>query len=251
MLDKKNNDKSLRSIGGSSGTIYAYIGELHNNRHRSSAIMYASVIFGIFTILLPGIAWLVINQEWSLPIPFFDFVYKPWRLYIVVCAIPSLLCLLVLLFLPESPKFVLGQGNQVEAISILEQINRWNNGTAAEPLNIREIYDETASADQNRERPKSLWASVWIQTAPLFMKPYLKTTILISVIQFVVFAVSHGMYMWFPNILNRIATNELAHPGERVDMCEIVYRTRPNITALLTEGGSSPEVCVLHITANE
>lgn len=209
--------------------------------------MYASVIYGLFTILLPGIAWLVINQDWSLPIPFFDYVYKPWRLYIVVCAMPSLLCSLAFLFLPESPKFVLGQGNQAEAIKILEQINRWNSGTAAEPLNIREIFDETASDDPNSDKPKSLWSSVWIQTAPLFMKPYLKTTILICFIQFVLFAGSNGMYMWFPNILNRIATNELAHPGERVDMCEIVYRTRPNISALLHEGGTSPEVCVLHV----
>lgn len=234
----------FNSIAGSASTTYAYIGELHNNRRRPSAIMHASFIYGLFTILLPGIAWLVINQNWNIPLPMFNFTYKPWRLYIVVCALPSLFCSLAFFFLPESPKFVLGQGDQMQAIATLEQINRWNCGYSAEPLNIQEIYDETASNDKINNPPKSLWKSMYAQTAPLFMRPHLKVTILIGFIEFALCAGSNGTYMWFPNILNRIATNERLYPNERIDMCEIIYRTRSNITILMNETSPLSQVCL-------
>lgn len=218
------------SISGSSATIYAYLGEFHNERHRSRAIMCASVIYGLVCILLPGIAWLVINQNWEFTMPIIDRVFKPWRLFLIVCATPSLLCSLAFIFLPESPKFVLAQGNQVDTIAILEKINRWNNGKNVQPLQISELYEEAASVEnrrkveENKNSSFGLLKSMWAQSAPLFMAPHLRTTILACAIQFGIFLTSNGMYMWFPDILNRVATDMNENPGERVSMCSIIYR---------------------------
>lgn len=210
--------------------MFAYIGELHNSKYRASAIMYASMIYGVTSLVLPGFALLIINQDWQFPLPLFGYIYKPWRLYIVSSALTTLFCCIACCFLPESPKFVLGEGNQKKAIEILEQINRWNCGKNAEPLKIEALYDETATENKLTGKSKSVFSSVWAQTAPLFMKPHLKTTLLVGAIQFGMYAGSNGMFMWFPIIMNRLATNEIHHPGERIEMCEIMYRARPNIT---------------------
>lgn len=240
------------SISGSSATIYAYLGEFHNDRNRSRAIMCASVIFGLFCILLPGIAWLVINQSWQFYLPIAEIWFKPWKLFLLVCGTPSLLCAVAFFFLPESPKFVLGQGNQERTVEILEKINRWNNGgRQAQPLQIAEIYEEMESIENRRKmlanskRSFSLLKSMWAQTAPLFMAPHLKTTFLACFLQFGIFVTSNGMYMWFPDILNRMATNVHENPGEKISLCNIVYMTRPNVSAIASNAMNASDMhCV-------
>lgn len=174
----------------------------------------------------------MINLEWEFYVPIFDIVYKPWRLFMIVCAIPSILSYLALMILPESPKFMLSQGNQQEAIKILEQINRWNNGgKAAKSLGIEEIYEEAESIEirlrqQEQKMEKFSWLkSMWTQTAPLFMRPYLRTTILSCTLQFGVYATSNGFYMWFAEIMNRLGTNLDDFSSARVRMCDVISNT--------------------------
>lgn len=100
---------SLYSISGSSATVYAYLGEFHNIKNRSRALMWASFVFGIACLCLPVLAFFVINQDWQIYISFLDLIYKPWRLFFIVCGLPSLLCGLGLLMVPESPKFTFSQ----------------------------------------------------------------------------------------------------------------------------------------------
>lgn len=234
--------KILHSLSGSPGAMFAYIGELHNSQHRTSAIMYASAIHGVVSIALPGFAWLIINQEWQFYMPIFCYIYKPWRFYMVMSTIFTFIWYTALCFLPESPKFVLGTGNQQKAIDILNQIHQWNCGKHVEPLKISALYDETASENKSRIKSNSVFSSVWAQTVPLFKRPHLKTTFLVGTIQFGMFAGANGLFLWFPNIMNRIAVNEMEHPGERIQMFEIVYRTRLNITYTPTDPIFSPQV---------
>lgn len=162
--------------------------------------MASALIFGIMLPLLPIAAFAVINQDWQFVVPIFDIVYKPWRLYIMVCSLPGLLSSIVIFFMPESPKFVLGQGDQAKAIEILERVNRWNNGKHSS-LGLVEIYEETESIESRARIQKCkqsrfpLLKSIWIQTAPLFKPPYLSSMLLICTIQFSIFYVSTG-YGW-------------------------------------------------------
>lgn len=45
------------SISGSTATIYAYLGEFHNNKYRDRAIMACSALFGVSCMLLPLVVW--------------------------------------------------------------------------------------------------------------------------------------------------------------------------------------------------
>lgn len=103
----------VRSISGSTSTIFAYLGEFLGAKTRSRSMMISSVIFAAFCLILPVMAWLIINQTWSFFIPLFGVTYKPWRLFLVACGLPSLLSGLVLIFFPESPKFTFSQVNKI------------------------------------------------------------------------------------------------------------------------------------------
>lgn len=96
-------------ISGATSTIFAYLGEFLGAKNRSRSMMAASVIFGVFCLILPIMAWLVINQKWSFVIPVIQVTYKPWRLFLMACGLPSLVCGVALLYFPESPKFTFSQ----------------------------------------------------------------------------------------------------------------------------------------------
>lgn len=204
--------------------------------------MACSVIFALACNLLPLIVWAVIgsNQEWKFEVPILNITYKPWRLFIVVCGLPGLLSFFIFCFLPESPKFVLGQGKQAEAYRILQKMNRINNGKGSK-LEQFEIYEEPESIE-NRERilecKKSRFpflASVWNQTVPLFRPPYLCPTLLICLIQFCIYITSNGLYMHFADILNKMATNIENYSTQRVMMCDTINMKRPQHNETINE----------------
>lgn len=198
--------------------------------------MGSALIFGVSCLLLPLIAWFVINQNWQFYVPLIDITYKPWRLFLIVCSVPGFLAAVALLFLPESPKFVLGQGNSMGAYQILRKMNRWNNGKKSE-LEVFEIYEEAESIENRRriletkESRFPLLKSVWIQTAPLFKPPHLKPTLLICIIQFGIYATSNGFYMFFAEILNTMAANLDSFVDQRMPMCDIINMKTANMSA--------------------
>uniref|UniRef100_A0A182R8G8 Major facilitator superfamily (MFS) profile domain-containing protein n=1 Tax=Anopheles funestus TaxID=62324 RepID=A0A182R8G8_ANOFN len=240
-------------ISGSSATIYAYLGEFHAKSNSSRAIMGASFVFGVGCILLPLIAWSVINQEWEFTIPLLDIVYRPWRLFIVVCGLPSLVCGIALLYFPESPKFLFSRGHEQETIVIVHKMYRWNTGSKGPKLELTSLLQETEAQQTKIRREEAansksvlrLLKQMWQQTAPLFMGTYRKRTTIICVLQFGIYLTSNGMYMFFPDILNRIA--ELEDQGvSRTTVCQAVYNTQVDLSQLQQPDLNAtvlPEVC--------
>lgn len=202
--------------------------------------MSCSILFAISCNLLSLLVWAILDHEWQFDIPLIGITYKPWRLFIVVCGLPSLLSFLILCFLPESPKFVLGQGKHDEAYQILQKMNQINNGKGS-TLEQFDIYEEPESI-KNRERvlecKKSRFpflASVWLQTAPLFKPPHLCPTLLLCLIQFCIYITSNGFYMHFADILNRMATNIDDYKTQRVMMCDVINLKRPQHNETIDE----------------
>uniref|UniRef100_A0A182W4A7 Major facilitator superfamily (MFS) profile domain-containing protein n=1 Tax=Anopheles minimus TaxID=112268 RepID=A0A182W4A7_9DIPT len=240
------------SVSGSSATIYAYLGEFHGKGNCSRAIMGASFVFGVGSLLLPLIAWSIINQEWEFTIPVLNVIYRPWRLFLVVCSLPSLVSALALLRLPESPKYLLSRGREAETVAILHSMYRWNSRSRDPPLVLTGVLQET-EAEQTKVRREEaangksvvgLLKQMWHQTAPLFMGTYLRRTTIICVLQFGIFLTSSGMYMFFPDILNRIAAQQ-GKGVERITTCNAVYATRVDIRELVnvSNGTARPDLC--------
>lgn len=103
-------------ISGSTSIIFAYLGEFLGAKNRSRSMMAASVIFGASCLALPLMAWIIINAKWNFIIPIINVTYKPWRLFLVCCGLPSLFCGILMIFYPESPKFTFSQVNIISGI---------------------------------------------------------------------------------------------------------------------------------------
>lgn len=236
----------MYSVSGSSATIYPYLGEFHNNKNRSRALMGASFIFGVGCMLLPALAWLVINHEWSLYIPLIDIVYRPWRLFLIVCGLPGLTSALLLLYIPESPKFLLAEDKQAETIAVLKFIYHFNTGKPKESYQIESVIDNEIVHAKEAKAKLGVLKSMWNQTAPLFKPPHLRMTMLACFINFGMFATSNGMYMFFPDILNRIVDLTNDHPNYRATICQIVYDSKLSNANVVAQNYTTVE-CVTQL----
>nr|CAD7264020.1 unnamed protein product [Timema shepardi] len=78
------------------------------------------------------LAWIIIPQPWSWEL--FDgyIVYSSWRVYVLVCAMPSLLAAFLMTFFLESPKFLMAIGRNEQAIDVLRSVYRINTGRDAQ-----------------------------------------------------------------------------------------------------------------------
>jgi MFS transporter, VNT family, synaptic vesicle glycoprotein 2 len=220
-------------ISGATSVIFAYLGEFLNAKNRSRSMMAASVIFGIFCVSLPLMAWLVINQKWSFIIPGLQVLYRPWRLFLMACGAPSLICGIFLIFFPESPKYTFSQvrskrisfmhlhsfifkGDELKTLDIFRRIYTINTGSINYPVYRIKPNEEFGQALER----KNVGRMMLDQTLSL-IREYPRSITIISTLQFGIYFVCNGMLLFFPDILNQTA-NYQKHSRGDVDMCEIV-----------------------------
>lgn len=145
----------------------------------------------------------------------------------VVCAVPGLICGLALFKLPESPKFLISSGREDETLEILKNIYSVNTGNDKETFPVSQVLKDIdiamlPKAAIDKSNPvASLLKAMWNQTIPLFSREYIRITLLVCLIQFIIFATSNGMYMWFPDILNSVMKYEISNPDTSAYICDI------------------------------
>ncbi|XP_055390140.1 synaptic vesicle glycoprotein 2C-like [Condylostylus longicornis] len=215
-------------ISAGSATIYAYVGEFHCNKLRSKAIMAASTLFGIGATCLPLLPWLILNEKWSIEIDAINITYKPWRLLIIIYAIPDLICSILLWILPESPKFLLSIGKKEETLSVLRTMYSFNTGKSKHDFPVNTLERCFEKNHTIKKLPPSLNPVIKLlkiiqsQTTPLFSIKYLKSTLLASTMQFIIFFTMQGLYVWYPYILNTLNEFEKINPNNSSLICEIM-----------------------------
>uniref|UniRef100_A0A3B4AW36 Major facilitator superfamily (MFS) profile domain-containing protein n=1 Tax=Periophthalmus magnuspinnatus TaxID=409849 RepID=A0A3B4AW36_9GOBI len=86
-------------VGGSIPVIFSYFSEFLP-RLRRGAMISALATFWMAGNILAALAWWVIPQNWA--------HFESWRLFVVLCSVPSLSsALLFKIMMPESPKFLM------------------------------------------------------------------------------------------------------------------------------------------------
>lgn len=143
-----------------------------------------------------------------------------WRVFLLACSLISLIIAVSLYFLDESPKFLLANQKDEEALRVLEKIYKWNKGGRG-VLGVAKIEINEALLNSSQDQ------SCWAKSAPLFKPPLLKSTLKISFLMFSFFANSSGFFMWTPDILNQI----LDYPNLTVcEVTDLVIISRENRT---------------------
>ncbi|XP_045467528.1 synaptic vesicle glycoprotein 2B-like isoform X2 [Harmonia axyridis] len=217
-------------IGGASSTVYAYLGEFHNDLLRPKIVSGVATFVAFGNMYLPGMAWLILPHGWRMEIEMLDLEFRPWRLLLIVYALPSLLFLLMLLILPESPKFLMTQGKTNEVLEILKTMFRVNKGFDREDFMVSEIIWD----DMNVAPSNNILKMIWRQSAPILRSPLRIKTFAVSLLQFGIFASTSGMIMWYPTILNTMSHFVEVRPNDDLTFCKSIQweQAQKNVTSL-------------------
>lgn len=72
--------------------------------------------------------WLL-SYEWRFEL-YDGYEFRPWRLLLLIFTVPGMISGLWLYFMPESPKFLLTQDRNEEALEVVRWMYRTNKGKA-------------------------------------------------------------------------------------------------------------------------
>jgi hypothetical protein len=64
-------------------------------------------------------------------LPWPHIIFRSWRAFVVISAVPSIVACVVLIFLPESPKFLFSKGKDGQALEVLRHVFAVNTGRPA------------------------------------------------------------------------------------------------------------------------
>ncbi|XP_067618387.1 synaptic vesicle glycoprotein 2A-like [Eurosta solidaginis] len=212
------------SLGAVSAAVYPYLSEFNTDKHRAVVINYATMFVSIAAIYMPATCWLVLSSEWSLHITD-SYIFRPWRLIILLNLLPGLVGALMLYALPESPKLLLAHEKDYEAVSALQWICKFNRGqslaTVFDEANFK-LKPEQIATEDLRSSGGGIWGilvTIWRATVPLFHKPHRKNFLLSVVALFCLFLSSAGMQIWYPEIVNRSSGENSTNSSS---VCEIL-----------------------------
>lgn len=174
-------------------------------RHVTFAAMFMTM--SVFYQALMGLFILPRDWEFSL---FGWMLIRSWRIYILLSSLVNAFAFIAFCMLPESPKFMLAQGQPDEAIRILSCVYAGNRMGKAENYPVHRIEDNAQIAGANLSSvrgPICILRLIWQQTKPLLRREQLLDLTLSCFLTFSMFIVSHGFYMWYPQILDMYYAN--------------------------------------------
>uniref|UniRef100_A0A182QI24 Major facilitator superfamily (MFS) profile domain-containing protein n=1 Tax=Anopheles farauti TaxID=69004 RepID=A0A182QI24_9DIPT len=209
-------------ICGPFAVLMAYLSEFHSLQHRSRVMIVLGVFYSAANMLLPALAWLIIPQSWNLVIGNGALEIHSWQIFLAVSCLPGVLSGISVIFLPESPKFLMSKGENERALAIFRRLHAINTGGRQE-YPIKELVDElrlgsdggTSSGKQAstmattmKEEPNAGAAgglgAGFRQLGIMFRKPHLKNAALAYGIQFGILLGLNTFRLWVPQLFTII-----------------------------------------------
>ncbi|XP_066993183.1 synaptic vesicle glycoprotein 2B isoform X2 [Anabrus simplex] len=239
------------ALGGSGPVIWSYFAEFQPKAKRGSMLSFMAAFWTLGNLFVACLAWLVIPTGIGYFSP--NFTYNSWRIFLLICAIPSLAVAVLLIFLPESPKFLLSRGKHEEALNIFRQIYHSNTGKPIETYEVKELIIDFPARECRKINDKALDLSTKFKemmhdilrnSKQLFVPPILRFTIISITINFTFHIGYYGLMMWFPELFNRFDEFGRVHPGKEASVCEV--------TSFIVNAGSHSHVdlCTDKIESN-
>ncbi|XP_017020359.1 synaptic vesicle glycoprotein 2C [Drosophila kikkawai] len=230
-------------VNGPAAVLFTYLTEMHGPKHRSSVLMIVGMVTSTATVSLPLLAWGIFPRDWDFQ--FWGLNIHSWQIYLFVLGIPSLISGLIFCVMPESPRFLMAQGRNEEALEAFKQIYHVNSRKPKDSYPIKALVQEVpnrkAAKDEaiytieekktgnlpdkkpTRTLSESLRAGLE-QMKPLARKPLLGLALCCYTMQFGIFLGMNTIRLWLPQLFASMAEFEALHAGEGVDasMCTIL-----------------------------
>ncbi|XP_061395350.1 synaptic vesicle glycoprotein 2B-like [Musca vetustissima] len=135
---------------GPFAVLMTYLSEFHGTNFRSRIMMIIGVMFSMAAILLPVLALLILPLDWNFDI--FNMNFVSWKMYLAICGIPSLLSCILFCFFPESPRFLITQGRNAEALEAFKTIYAVNTGKSKDTYPVKELIKEIKQKEDNSDK---------------------------------------------------------------------------------------------------
>lgn len=200
-------------VGGSIPVIFSYFSEFMPRLKRGAMISALATFWMAGNILAAGLAWLVIPRTWAhFSLNGLDF--KSWRLFVVLCSVPSITsALLFKVLMPESPKFLMEAGREKEAIQVFRlmfKLNRKGKEKTFPNFGLqtnskhREQKEETRTCGSRRERLTSILKKGLVPIKQMYRGPLKSRSVVLLVIFYCISFGYYGLWMWLPELFARV-----------------------------------------------
>uniref|UniRef100_A0AAX7TTZ4 Synaptic vesicle glycoprotein 2A n=1 Tax=Astatotilapia calliptera TaxID=8154 RepID=A0AAX7TTZ4_ASTCA len=113
-------------IGGSIPIVFSYYSEFLSQEKRGEHLSWLCMFWMIGGIYASAMAWAIIpHYGWSFQMGS-AYQFHSWRVFVLVCAFPSVAAIAALNAMPESPRFYLENGKHDEGWMVLKQVHDTN-----------------------------------------------------------------------------------------------------------------------------
>lgn len=165
-------------LGGEIPVMATYISEFANARHRGRYGLGYQLLFTI------GLSTVALVATWVIP-------HLGWQWMFIIGAAPAVLVLPLRRLLPESPRWLAGQGRVAEADRVLSEIEDRISRHGAKPL--PPIPPGIAPVKPALTRFGDLFKGI-----------YLRRTLSVWVIWFCAYLIVYGLSTWMPSIYRTV-----------------------------------------------
>uniref|UniRef100_A0A3B3HE11 Synaptic vesicle glycoprotein 2A n=1 Tax=Oryzias latipes TaxID=8090 RepID=A0A3B3HE11_ORYLA len=171
-------------IGGSIPIVFSYYSEFLAQEKRGEHLSWLCMFWMIGGIYASAMAWAIIpHYGWSFQMGS-AYQFHSWRVFVLVCAFPSVAAISALSTMPESPRFYLENGKHDEAWMILKQ-----------------VHDTNMRAKGCPERVFSVSQNIFVENHPLLFMSGLTHCPSFSY---------YGLTVWFPDMIKYLQKQEYA-----------------------------------------
>lgn len=105
------------------------------NKNRPRFLSFLICFMALTVALQPLLGMFVLTQSFEWKIFNRHFVYKPWRMFVLLNSLMAALGTFGLMLLPESPKFQLAIGKPKDTLESMRKMYAWNTGKSKKVRN--------------------------------------------------------------------------------------------------------------------
>ncbi|KAI2654925.1 Synaptic vesicle glycoprotein 2A [Labeo rohita] len=211
-------------IGGSIPIVFSYYSEFLAQEKRGEHLSWLCMFWMIGGIYAAAMAWAIIpHYGWSFQMGS-AYQFHSWRVFVLVCAFPSVAAIAALTTMPESPRFFLENGKHDEAWMILKQVHDTNMRAKGYPERVFSVTtiktvkqmdelvdmggDATAWHQRWRIKLTNLFHQVWSNFLTVFNPEYRRITYMMMAVWFSMSFSYYGLTVWFPDMIKYLQKQE-------------------------------------------
>uniref|UniRef100_A0A3P9P406 Synaptic vesicle glycoprotein 2A n=1 Tax=Poecilia reticulata TaxID=8081 RepID=A0A3P9P406_POERE len=204
-------------IGGSIPIVFSYYSEFLSQEKRGEHLSWLCMFWMIGGIYASAMAWAIIpHYGWSFQMGS-AYQFHSWRVFVLVCAFPSVAAIAALNAMPESPRFYLENGKHDEGWMILKQVHDTNMRAKGHPekvftvTTIKTVKQVDELVDIGTDTP--VWQRYRLKimiTVPVASHIYILLNFGASSICLVFKKPCsyYGLTVWFPDMIKYIQKQE-------------------------------------------